>query len=195
MIDPLTIGAIALGLGGGLGTALFGGKKKGKGNEFQQYDPYAEQRKAYLDQLSKVINTGFPETEQWANRMYSQQLMPQIREQYETKRNIYGGGFADTPEYSLFSQGAENIATEALRQRQAQQLAALQMYGGAIGEPVYQYTPEQPSMWENLLSFAAPVASSALSSYIGANTWKNILNKIKPTDISTIYNPFATSGL
>lgn len=161
LIPMLGAGALGAGAGG-----MFNSDDDEQ-QQIQYIDPYAAERKQLMSQLGNVVNQGFPEMQQWGQNYYNQQLMPEIREQYETKRNPYGGGFADTPEAMQFAKGAQGVASDVAQANMNARMQAMQMLGQVIGQPQAYTQAQQPA--NTLLSSLLTGGLGLAGSMFGAN--------------------------
>lgn len=174
-LAALTAAGGTAGVGAGLGGmfGLFGKKKKQDENQFSEYlsPEYLKLR----DMLYGVANQGYPELATQGQEYYQNTLMPQIREQYETKRNPWNKGFADTPEAYQFAQAGRGVATDVAQQNIQARMNALNMLRGITPSPMTTY--EQPyEPLQDLLSGGLGLGSNLLGSYLGTQ-WQGQANK------------------
>ncbi|MFH1230705.1 MAG: hypothetical protein V1709_04325 [Planctomycetota bacterium] len=172
MIVP-GLGAVGGGLLGGL-AGLFG--QDDENQQIQYSDPYAVERKQLMAQLGNVVNQGFPEMQQWGQNYYNQQLLPEIREQYETKRNPYGGGFADTPEAMQFAKGAQGVTSDVATANMNARMQAMQMLGSLIGQPqAYTQAQTQDTLLPALLTGGLGLAGSMFGANQSTKAMKDLM--------------------
>ncbi len=167
---------------------FLGGKKEQ--GQFQQYNPadYLQLK----DLLYGVQEKGYPEMMQesyWGEpwRQTEQGIMEDLR----AKRGL---GVASTPEITQREFARSNLMSNLMGQNLNVRQNALNMLAGITPRPTTQYTPEGPSGLENLLSFGAPIASTALSGYLqGQNPMNKAMTKyltsqITPKSPSSVYD-------
>jgi len=165
---------------------LFGGKK-GEFNEYQPAD-YTRLR----DLLYNTSQVGYPEImnesywgEPW--RQTEQGIMEDLR----GRRNL---GIASTPEIAQRQFARAGLTSNLIGQNLGVRQNALNMLASLTPRPQQTYTPAGASGLENLLSFGAPLASTALSTYMGGNMMKDIFGGmgtaggIMPTSIYDMLN-------
>ncbi len=190
-IDPITASLMGAGILAGVGGSTnwfgLGGKKKDKGGQFNYYASPDYQK--LRDLLYQREGQGyFNEMKPAYTQMWNQQIMPQILEQTRAKRNI---GYS-TPETTQLGAGWDTAMSDMYLKDLTARQNALQMLAQITGQPTTTYTPESAGLFENLLSFGAPIASAGLSSYMQGNMWKDIMSRKSATDV---ISPEAISSL
>lgn len=156
------------------GTWFGGGKGGDKGIGGFNYFTSPEYKKL-ADLLYGISEKGYPEIAQQGQQNYAD-YMSGAREIYETKRNPYGGGLADTPEFSQLAQGARGVASDVATQNINARMNALRMLTGITSPGVTTY--EQPTdPLQELLSGGLQLGSSLAGSYLGSQ-WQG-QNQIK----------------
>jgi len=148
-------------LGVGVGGAALGGMFGGGGSNKTEYDEYlpsmSPEHQQLYNQGQQYMQGGFPEFANLASTQWRNETFPGIRELYEGRRGL---GIGSTPEnLGAMREQSSSAANAAAMQAQARQ----QMYNSLMGlvrQPAIGVTPAGPSGFENLLSFATPIASS-----------------------------------
>ncbi len=158
-------------------------KALGLGKKGASYDTYttppSPDYTALIGKLQGIGNVGFPEMEQWGQNYYNQQLMPNIRESYEAKRNPYGGSFADTPEFMQLAKGAQGVTSDVAQANLNARMQALQMLSGLVNKPQQMTTYQQAyNPVQDLLSGSLGLGSTLLGNYIGGNMQTNALKDV-----------------
>jgi len=170
---------------GGIGGGLMGGGKKE--DEFQQYTPPGYEK--LMNLLYQREAGGYPELQNLWQTSWQDQIMPGIQETYRAKR---GMGAASTPEIAALGQAGRGLMSDmSMRDLTARQ-NALQMLTGATQRPTTMYTEPDAPMWQNLLNFAAPVASS----YMQGQAMKGMFDTMGGggKQIQPRFSPYDTSG-
>ena len=133
----------------------------------------------------------FPRYQTMGKQMWQDELMPGVREAYEAKRNPYGGGLSDTPEFANLSKESRNLSSQAMQQAAGDYMGVQQLLTGMAGkpqyeEPIYQY---EPNPWMELLKGGIGLGGSALSGYMGGKAMTDAMGgMLGKTAASNIYN-------
>jgi len=158
------------GVGAGI-ASLFGKKKKPQQAGFNYYEsPHYQALKSLL---MPIATGGIPEIGRLARQGFTQETLPQIRELYEAKKNL---GTGATPEVYALGQAGRGLERDIAGQDYETRLRAMQLLSGL--SPTTTFTEEEPPMWQNLLQFGAPIASTALSSYQQTQGMKDIMKML-----------------
>ncbi len=163
---------------------LFGGKK----SKFEEYTPpdYTRLR----DLLYNVQSQGYPEImgeSYWGEPW--RQTGQDINEMFQAKKGLG----ASTPEYTQLQNARASLLSNLIGQNVGVRQNALSQLTNLTPRPTTTYTPESPGLFENLLGFAAPVASTALSGYLQAQNplykalSQSLLGNIKPKGYENWY--------
>lgn len=139
------------------------GKKEAK-TEMITHPDYNRLR----DTLYGVANSGyFDEYNRLGKQTWQDELMPGVREAYEAKRNPYGGGLADTPEFANLSKESRNLTSDITNQSLQARMNALNMLANLTPRPTTVYTPGEESPMAGILGGALGVGGSILGSMMG----------------------------
>jgi hypothetical protein len=163
------------GVGAGIASMFGLGKKKKTQDQFSYYTSpdYIKLR----DSLYGITNTGIPGSEAWGKNYYQNELMPQIREQYETKRNPYGGYLSDSQEYGNIAQAGRGVTSDIGKLNMQAKLDAYKMLSGITGGATTTFEQgTDPNA--DFLSALTGLGGNLTGSYLGGNMQSNALAKI-----------------
>lgn len=199
-MEPITAlalwGAGAAGIGKMAG--LFGGGGDEGQGQFQQYDPYQEDRHGYIDMLKGLLNTGDTQMQNLYKDVFNRDVIPSVMENYRGKRNPYGYGGDTAETLGMVKAGSQlysNLGQSAFQSRNE----LLRQYGAAIEPSTTQYTPAGPSGLENLLSFGGPIASQYMQGQQQQQLFESLFGggatkKYQDDSLSTFFKPYGASN-
>ncbi|MFH1561848.1 MAG: hypothetical protein ABIF11_00305 [Nitrospirota bacterium] len=168
------------------GTWFGGGKKKGA--DINYYDPEAAKRQALYNQLSELLLQEEPKIFERGKQFYQQELVPGIQEMYQAKRGL---GPGSTPEISALGRAGSDLSRQLAENAANLRLRAAQMQAGLLPEPLTTVEQPQASLFQNLLSFAAPLASSYIGGGQQAQLLRSLFGNTSGSSIAPQFNPFS----
>jgi len=156
-----------------------------KGGDYKTYtSPQWDQ--TYNQLRGLTYESLFPRYETMGKQMWQDELMPGVREAYEAKRNPYGGGLADTPEFANLSKESRNLSTAAMGQAAQDYMNVQRMLSGMVGQPgVYQET----NPMQQLLMGGLSLGGNIFSNYMGANALKDVYGGLLGKTTAETYKP------